>query len=383
MHSSTIAWPRRSAKIEPGVDALRQQVQRERDDVDVAGALAVPEQRPLDAVGAGHQPELRGRHRGAAVVVRVDREDDLVARGEVALEPLESVGVHVRRERLDRRRQVDDHLLLGRRPPRRCRRLADLERIVELGAVEALGRVLEDDLGVGLRGELLAEDRAADGEVGDAVLVEPEDDAALRLGGRVVEVDDRAARALDRLVGALDQLGPRLREHGDRRVVRDQVLLDEAADELEVGLRRRREADLDLLHAERDEQVEHLLLARRVHRLDEGLVPVAQVGRAPDGRAVDDAVRPGAVGQVDGLVGAVLLKGIVMVSGPPRERGSQDADVLLAVVRERERICRDTLPLEGKEEAERKQAAGAGRRSSRVEAIAATLAASVRRSQSG
>ena len=40
--------------------------------------------------------------------------------------------------------------------------------------------------------------------------------------------------------------------------------------------------------------------------LDEGLVPVAQVGRAPDRRVVDDAVGPGAVGQVDGLVRAVL-----------------------------------------------------------------------------
>ena len=38
---------------------------------------------------------------------------------------------------------------------------------------------------------------------------------------RVVEVHDRAAGALDRLVGPLDQLGPRLREHRDRRVGRE------------------------------------------------------------------------------------------------------------------------------------------------------------------
>ena len=83
------------------------------------------------------------------------------------------------------------------------------------------------------------------------VAVEPEDDPALRDRRRVVEVDDRARRAVDRLVGALDQLGPRLGEHGDRDVVRDQVLLDERADEVEVRLRRRREADLDLLDPER------------------------------------------------------------------------------------------------------------------------------------
>ena len=81
------------------------------------------------------------------------------------------------------------------------------------------------------------------------------------------------------------------------------------ADEVEVGLRGRREADLDLLDAELHEQVEHPLLARGVHRLDEGLVAVAQVGRAPDRRAVDHAVGPRAVGQVDGGVGLVLPVG--------------------------------------------------------------------------
>ena len=295
-------------EVEAGIDALGQQVEGERDEIDVAGALAVPEQRPLDAVGAGHQPQLRRRHGRAAVVVRVHAEDDLVARGEVALEPLEPVGVDVGRERLDRGRQVHDHLLLGRRPPRRRRRLADLERVVELGAVEALRAVLEHDLRVRLPRELLAEPRAAHGQIGDAVLVEAEHDPPLRLGGRVVEVHDRPPRALDRLVGALDQLRPRLREHRDGRVGRDQLVLDQPADELEVGLRGRREADLDLLHAESDEEVEHLLLARGIHRLDEGLVAVAQVGRAPDGCAVDDPVGPAAVGQVDRFIGAVFVE---------------------------------------------------------------------------
>ena len=46
-------------QVEPGVDALGEQVQRERDHVDVAGALAVPEERPLDALGAGHQDGIR------------------------------------------------------------------------------------------------------------------------------------------------------------------------------------------------------------------------------------------------------------------------------------------------------------------------------------
>ena len=310
MHSSTIAAGLvELAQVEARVDALGQEVEGEGDQVDVAGSLAVPEEAALDALGAGHQPELGGGDRGAAVVVWVDGEDRAVAVREAADEPLHPVGVDVRRERLDRGRQVDDHLRVGCGAPLVRDGLADLERIVELRVVEALRRVLEDDLRARLRRELLAELRAADGELGDPVAVEPEDDAPLRLRRRVVEVHDRALSALDRLERALDQLRPGLREDSDRRVVGDQGLLDEQAAEVEVGLRGGREADLDLLHAETDEQVEETTLAGDVHRVDERLVPVAEIGGAPDRRAVDDRVRPCAVGELDGCVGAVAVEG--------------------------------------------------------------------------
>jgi hypothetical protein len=86
-----------SEKSSPGIDALRVQVEREGDEVDVAGALAVAEQAAFDAVGAGHQAELGGGRAGAAVVVRVHAEDDAVAAGEVAVHPLDLVGVDVGR----------------------------------------------------------------------------------------------------------------------------------------------------------------------------------------------------------------------------------------------------------------------------------------------
>ena len=74
----------------------------------------------------------------------------------------------------------------------------------------------------------------------------------------------------------------------------DEVLLDERADEVEVGGAGGREADLDLLVAHLHEQPEHPQLAVGVHRVDEGLVAVAQVDAAPLRRAVDD-VRAGQV----------------------------------------------------------------------------------------
>jgi len=194
-------------------------------------------------------------------------------------------------------------------PPFRGDGFADVARVFELRVMEALGRVLEHDLRIACSCELLAHRRPAHGERSDSRLVEPEHDAALRRRGRVVEVHDRAARAGHRFERALDQLRPRLRQHRDRHVVGNEVVLDEQPHEIEVRLRCRREADLDLLEAELEEQVEETPLARSIHRADERLVPIAEVGRAPDRRLGQDDVRPGSIGQIDGLVWAVSVMG--------------------------------------------------------------------------
>ncbi len=304
------------AEVDERVDALAEQVEAEGDQADVAGALAVAEQAPLHPVRTGHDAQLGGGHRGAPVVVRVQRQDHAAAAlAQRAVEPLDLVGVRARDRHLHRGRQVQHDGVLRRRLPDVHDRLADVEREVELGAGEGLGAVLPADRGAleELLGVLLAPLRTAHGDVPDAVPVEAEDDPALQGGGRVVEVDQRgAAEADERLDGALDQLLTGLREHLDRHVGRHEVLLDEHPDEVEVGGAGGREADLDLLVAHLDEQPEHPHLAVGVHRVDEGLVAVAQVDAAPLRGAVDRPARPGAVGDLDRgerAVAGVLLHG--------------------------------------------------------------------------
>ena len=122
---------------------MREQVQGHGDDVDVAGALAIAEQGALDPLCARHQRKLRRRDRGAAIVMRVDRQDHARAVGDAPPEPLELVRVGVWRRHLDRRRQVENEPLRRRRLDDVLDRLADLEREIELGAGKALGRIFE------------------------------------------------------------------------------------------------------------------------------------------------------------------------------------------------------------------------------------------------
>ena len=128
-----------------------------------------------------------------------------------------------------------------------------------------------------------------------------------------------------------------------------------SADEVEVRLGRRREPDLDLGDAEGEQQREEPPLARAVHRVDERLVAVAKVGRAPDRGRVEDAVGPGSIGQIDGRVRSVL----------PVRHGHRAAlleSTLGAPGVRTERICRRKLPLAGKEEREADQRAASGER---------------------
>ena len=77
---------------------------------------------------------------------------------------------------------------------------AHLERVVELGAGERLGRVLVADLLAGAGGQLLGTlahpGRALRGDLHDARAILAEHDAPLQLADRVVEVHDRPRDAL-------------------------------------------------------------------------------------------------------------------------------------------------------------------------------------------
>jgi hypothetical protein len=273
---------------------LRVEVERERDDIHVAGALAVAEQRSLDAVGARHDGEL-GRGDGRpAVIVRVDAEHDGRTVAQVAVDPLDLVGVHVRRRHLHGRRQVDHDRIGGRRPPDVHDGLADLLGELELGRGKRLGRVFQPNTRAlrHLTCAALNVPHGADGDVDDAVTVEAEHDAPEQRRGRVIDVHDRTRRTLDRLERAVDQIFACLREHLDRDVVRDAALLHQLANEIKIGLRCGREADLDLLEPHAHEQLEHAVLAIGPHRFDQGLIAVAQVDAAPLRRALDRAAGP-------------------------------------------------------------------------------------------
>jgi hypothetical protein len=299
-------------EVEVRVDAVRVEVQGDDDDVEVAGAFAVAEERALDAVGAGEQGEFGGGDAGAAVVVRVQGNDRAVAARQVRAHPLDLVGVDVGRGVFDGGGEVEDDLVLNRWLPDVGDGLADLQGELEFGAGEAFRGIFEADISArgDQRGHVgFQEADGVGGDFDDRRFVGVENVAALGGRGGVVEMEDDVLRAAQGFERAGDQVLAALAEDLDGDVVGDAVFLDQAAAEIEFDLRCGREADLDFLEADADQQVEILEFFLDAHGLGEGLIAVAEVDAAPSRGAVERAVGPLAVGQIDGRERTVFANG--------------------------------------------------------------------------
>ena len=299
-------------EIDHRVDALAEQVHAQGDQADVPGPLAVAEQAALDPVRAGQHRQLGVRDGGAAVVVGVHGHAHVLAVRQVPAHPLDLVGVHVRGGTLDGAGQVEDDLPAGPRLPDVHDRRADLGGVVELGVHEDLGRVLVAEVAAGqvLLGVLHHRLGALDGQGLGLLPVVAEHHPAEHRRGRVVHVH-RGARARRPATARVRSIS------SSRAWVRTEIctssgirpLLDQAPDEVEVRLAGRREADLDLLVAHPDQQVEHGPLTGRAHGVDQGLVAVAEVGGQPPRGLGDAPAGPGPVRQVDRLERGIPLAG--------------------------------------------------------------------------
>ena len=286
-------------EIQLRVHALNVHIHRNRNHIHIAGALAVAEQACLDALRACEQSHLGGSDTAAAVVVRMQRDDRALTSRQLADKILQLVGELIRHAVFHRGRQVQNDAVIRVRMQMIEYGGADLDGGVHLGSHERLRRVLKAQIHAGGDDRLchlIDQIRRVGGDLLDAVDIRAEYHLALQRRGRVVEVEDHVLGALNRLKRLFDQMRARLHQNLNRYVVRDMTALDQLAADLVVGVRGGRKADLDFLDADLiDQHVEHLELFLHVHRVDERLIAVSQIDRAPGRRLGDRVVRPGAV----------------------------------------------------------------------------------------
>ena len=280
------------ADVQLRINSLGEHVIGDIQKVKISGALSVPEQRAFQAVCPGQQGKLGCCRPGPAVIVRMNRQDHCLAVVQPSAGPLHAVSKHIRRRHLHRGGQIDDHGVLFCRPPCIDHRVTDLQRIIRFRSGVALRRVLQNQISVKILRALLHPCRPLQSQLLHFLPVLMEHHVALERRGRIIDVEDHVFAALHTLEGAVDLLLPALRENLEIHVVRHAVLLDQFPDKIIFNLAGCREADLNLLESQLDQQIIELDLLIDLHRINQRLIAVAQVHAAPHRRPLNLPVRP-------------------------------------------------------------------------------------------
>ena len=242
--------------------------------------------------------------------MRVQADDDAVAPRHVAVHPLDLVSVNIGRGHFHGGGQIENDFVVRRGAPRGGDGVADLFGKFQLGGGEQLRAVLQNPLGLRMRlRQLFDQLDRVHRKLHDLSLAHVEHHIAKQRRGGVVDMHDHPPRTDYGLEGAADQVLARLGQDLDGDVLRNQLVVDQLADKVKVGLRSAGKADLDFFEANLADAAEHAQLALQVHGLKQRLVAVAQIRAHPDRRRGDGAAGPLAVGQVDGRESAVLGSG--------------------------------------------------------------------------
>ncbi len=242
--------------------------------------------------------------------MRMQAEQELVPVRQIAVHPFDLVRIDIRARHLDRRRQVDDDLVLHRRLPDIHDGGAHLAGILQLRLGKAFRRIFHLHQSFRhLVGELAHQRRPVCRDFLDPFHALLKHHTPLQSGGGVIKMDNRLLGASDAVKGSLDQLVPRLGQHLDLHIIRNFVFFYQETDKIKIRLRSGREAHLDLLEAELHQMPEHTQLALMPHGFDQGLVPIAQIHAAPDRRLFNDLGRPLSVRQIDRRKSRVFFSG--------------------------------------------------------------------------
>ena len=314
-----LAISRQIAEIQPRVHTLRVHIQPHVHDIQIAGALAVAEQRAFHALRPRQHRQLRSGNSGAAIVMRMHADDRTLAAGQMADKIFHLIGIGIRRAHFHRIGQIENNRMRRICTQRIQHRRANVHRVVHLGTRKALRRILIANVRITViaLGQLPNQLGAGNRNIDNARHILLEHHFALQRRGGIVKMHDDVFGAADRVEGLADEVFARLHQHLNGHVLRDVSAFDQLTADFIFRLRGGRKADLDLLEAHIAQRFEKFQLFRQIHRIHQRLIAVTEIHAAPDGCFVDHTVRPLAVRQRNLLKGNVLLKRWFHNQAPP------------------------------------------------------------------
>ena len=198
------------------------------------------------------------------------------------IHPLNLIRIYIRCIRFHRRRQVNDHGILFRRPPFLLYGCTDLERIIQLCTGKAFRRIFQYDPAREFGSMPFHHLRSFHRNLCDLLPLHMEDHIPLQCGSRIVNMHNRLFTSLDRLKCPLHQFLPALGQYLYDHIVRNHLTVDQLPQKIKFYLAGRRKSNLYLLESQLDQIIKEFYLLRYDHRVDQRLITVAQIHAAPD-----------------------------------------------------------------------------------------------------
>ena len=278
---------RKIGKVQPGIYAVGIHIQRQGDNIHIAGSLAIAKEGAFHPVGTGQQRQLCIGYTGAPVVVGVQGKGHIGAVLQILADVFYLAGVYMGQAHLHRYRQIDDHVIGFTGFQHIQNRVAYLQRVLRLGSGEAFGRILKTEIALILLCQTLDKPCALHSDFLDLLLALAEHLLPLGNTGGIVKMNDGTGGTLAGLEGFADDMLPALGQHLHRHILRNHLFLDQGPQKGVFRLRGRGEAHLDLFKSNLQQHPVEVQLLFQAHGNHQALVAVPQVHTAPCGSLLD------------------------------------------------------------------------------------------------
>ena len=135
------------AEIQHRIDTAGDHVHAQGYDIDIAGPLPIAKQGAFDAVSTCHLGKFRCDHARSPVIMGMNRQDQTVPPGEMAMHPFNGIRIDIGRGNFHRRGQVQDTGLLGRWFPDIHHGFANFQRVIQFRLGIAFRGIFEPPVG--------------------------------------------------------------------------------------------------------------------------------------------------------------------------------------------------------------------------------------------
>ena len=269
-------------KIKLWIYAMGEHIIGKCQDIHITGSLTVSKQGTLNSLGPGKHCKLCGCNALPAVIMRVYGKRNIFPVIQVIGHVFNLIRIDIGCVHFHCRRQIDDHLSSRSALPGIQHRIADFCRIVHFRTGKGLRRILKADLAREFLGIFFNKRCSCQRNIDNLFLALMEYHISLQHRCGIIDMYNCLRKSRETLKGPLQLLGTALYKHLHRHIRRNQLSLDQLAQEVILDLAGCRETNFDFLKTKLHQHVKELNLFIDSHRVHKCLVTISQIYRAPD-----------------------------------------------------------------------------------------------------